>query len=1117
MLQLVLGRAGSGKTHTVYAQIQALAGQGADNLVLIVPEQSSFETERDMLRLLGPARLHCVEVLSFTRLCDRFFTLYGGADKPVINATGRTVLMELALQTVAPQLELFRRQTAQPQFARQMLSLFEQTRHADLPPEKMLAASENTQGILKSKLYESALILSEYETRLHAAYYDPLDGLSRVAKALPSHPFFAGKRVFIDGFKGFTAQQLSVLEPLFAQAAQTVVTLGADALSDEQPFSPFANVRKTGRQLQRLARQQGVSVAPAVHLTQSRRYQSQALAALERGLFAPDAGQFDNPAEQIGVYMADTIYDEADFAAKTIHRLVREQDFRYRDFAVITRDLSRYSGVIDRAFEKRGVPFFLDVRAGVQHKAVFRLVHYALAATQGMDANDMLMLLKTGLTDCTPEQAAQLDNYVTMWEISGDGWLKPWQGNPAGLQEAFGEAQRQQLRQLNVLREKVIQPLLRLQQRLRRKTVLEKSKAVYQYMRAVHAGRHLLELGRRLQERGELRQGEEELRSYDLVIGVLDQLCMAAGSMEVSCTRYGELFDLAAQSCDLGLVPQKADEVMIGSAERIRPRAPKVTFVIGANEGIFPRMEQPGGIFTDAELQKLEQSGLALQPAGIGQLAEEQYLVYTALCSPSQRLYLTCAGRDLSGAPLEPSSAIYEVLELFDGLEIRPTHPQPPDAAFIETQDDALEILTDRRLTGTTLFASVRDCLRQQDPALYDRLQTALRGRSFQLSKPVASRLFGRNMRLSASKTDTFYKCPFQYFCRYGLQAKPLKRAQLDVLSRGSLVHMVLEKLLARYQPAQLLALTDQQLQAEISALTATFLSELTRGRACTGTERFYISQLEEMLVQLCRRIFTDLAQTAFVVSATELAIGADGVQPLRLVLPDGGVLTVEGAIDRVDTYTLDGRDYLRIIDYKTGHKELRLADVVNGQNMQMLLYMMALLQQAQQQGRQAIPAGMYYLPARDLYFSGGRQMTDEQISAQIEKTLKMTGITLNDPAAVLAMEPGQGGRFAPVALTAAGQVNGRSFTYTQQDFTRIAQQVQQLLLQMGQALHDGEIRVAPTDPSEAGKTACDYCDYRAVCGRDPMLPNQKVPAAGNQEVAQALEQLEQEETGDGL
>ena len=1117
MLRLVLGPAGSGKTHWARQDLLKRAEAGQTGLFLLVPEQFSFETERGMLRLLGPKNAPLVEVESFTRLAQRIFSQTGGRAGRVIDDAGRAVLMGLALEQVSHELELYGRHADKPEFANQMLTVVRECKQAGACGEDLeRLARALPDGVLRQKTTEIGRIMAVYEALVGRDYIDSDDDLTVLARKLMDFQYLAGKTVVLDSFKGFTHQQMLVLEQMLVQADSVTVTLCCDGLNGE-PFDRFASVRRTARQLLELAKKTGVSVEPPLYLTEQKRFAVPSLCHLERNLFVSDAQAYTQPAKEVCVSRFANLYEEADGVAREIHRLAREEGLRYREIAVIARNIEDYNGILDAALERYEIPYFMDCRRPAASLPLFRLVMAAFDIVEnGYDKQNIFVLLKTGLCGLSTLEISQLENYALLWNISGRRWEQEWTANPAGFAEEFSPAQKAELEKLNLLRQKAVAPVAAFRFALKRgKTGADLGGAVFQLLLDYEADKALAALCETLEKAGEAQAGQDQRQSWGLLMETLDQTVLALEGLPVRGKQYAGLWRLCVSFQDMGRLPQGLDQVTVGNAERMRPNSPAAVFVVGVNDGVFPRLLSGSGLLTPAERDKLITLGLEISDHGQEQASEERFLLYSSLCAASRRVYMSYLAKDGSGKPMAPSELIQRV------EEILPDCGRPADAgnpmSLVEAVRPSMALAARLFRSGTPFAASLFSYLSGL-PALSGQMNAIRRAankREFHLSGEIAEKLFGKNMRLTASKIDVFHRCRFSYFCQYGVKAKPFRTAEMDVLERGTLIHKVLEQAVNQFGGKELAEVPEKELRSFVDQRLDEYVNQVMGGwQDKAPSMKYIIGRIARLLCLLLRHIGEGLHSSEFVPEKTELTFGgSDGVPPVALPLPDGGSVSLGGVIDRVDVYRKNGKAYVRVVDYKTGRREFNLSDVVYGQNLQMLTYLFALKKSGDAvMGEPVLPGGVLYLPARPPSVDLPRYAPREQVEKELKKQLKMNGLLLNDPDVLNAMEKGGEGVYTPYRLTKTGAPDGRySSVADAAALGVIERHIDRLLTEMGAALHAGDISVNPRDGTDV--TACQYCEYAAVCERDAWEENSQTP---KWKASDALKLMEGEEK-DGL
>ena len=1084
MLQLILGRSGSGKTHALRSALKTLAEGGAERLMLIVPEQASFENERAMLRLLGERNARRVAVTSFSRLTDAVQRRYGGFAGRRLDDGGRSIFMSLALGQVRDRLEVFRKNADSTELVGLLLQISAELKMCEITPEALgKAASAEPRGTLKRKAEEISLILSAYDALVARSYVDPLDDLTRMKEILARHDFFSGCTVMVDSFQSFTVQEYGILELILRQADDVRVALCADGLSGPGA-DLFAIARRTAGKLLRLAAENGVRAASPVVLPGGARFQNPELAALEERFYRPGRGPWDGPCPGAAVYAAKDRYDEAAFVCASIRHLVREEGFRYRDFAVIARSAEPYFGVLDASLERWGIPYFMDRPEAVDAEPLMRLVLTAFRiVTYGFRSDDVFLYLKTGLAGLTAQQISELENYTFVWNLSGGKWKEEWTDNPEGFAGPIDKSGAELLERVNESRKAAVGPLGRFAKDTAETDGAGMAAAVYRLLCGVGAAEGLRGYAGRLAQGGDPALAERELRTWDLLMRILDQTALVIGDEKIPRERYAELLQLVIRTSRMASIPQGLDEVTVGDANRIRAEGPKVVFVIGAVQGEFPMT--PGGdcVFSDGERRELIRLGLPLNDTAEGVALQERFLAYSAVAAASQKLFVTYPAADGEGRALTPSSipdgvrAALPQARRLDAQELSPLW-------FANAERPALELAAQKWNANDVLSASLRNLFsRRKCGERLEAVGRAARKEPFRFCDPSLSRdLFGGEMKLSATQIEKFELCRFQYFCRYGLNVKERRAAELNALEYGSLMHFLLQRLFEGIGAGAILAMKPGELHEKILGFLNEYVREAFGGME-TKTPRFayLVSRIADSAQIVALHVARELSQSGFRPADFELEIG-DSVGALSVPLPDGGVVRVDGKIDRVDLMDRGGECYLRIVDYKTGKKEFRLSDLVYGLNMQMLIYLATLCENGSGRYGEFRPAGVLYMPANRPSVPAERGADEKALAGKAERQLRMDGLILDDPGVIDAMDRGGSGDFVPVTLK-DGAPEKKDHVVSPKELEGVMAYLKRCIAEMASELRKGDVPALPLSGPRVD--ACGWCPYRSVCGRE--------------------------------
>lgn len=1076
MLKFILGRPSSGKTFEILKKIRELAEDGRE-CVLIVPEQFSFESERAVLHALGDKATERVTVAGFTRLCDIVGRLAGGIAAMPLTDAQRIIFMSRALRLAKPELKLWRRYCGSAAFAETMLDTVGEFKINAVFPAELRAAADGTESpMLKNKLFDTALIYETYDAVTGESFIDPADNLTRLYRQLEKCRFFENKVVFLDSFKGFTGQQLAIINRILSQADGLYAAF-TDAPEKNGEFGLFSNIRQTEERLRRAAARYGIAEEKPLILNGGKNV-AEGIAAVER-LISGEEICYDGADGAVTVCSAATPADEAEFAAESIRRLVRTEGYRYRDFVIIVRNGEQYEDFVTAACRQNGIPCFTDRRRPLTAFPLAAAGAAALETAIKKSSESILRFHKTGLGTLTTEEISLLENYIFLWNIDGKRWETEWDMDPRGFvfdgdgKGADGEA----LEKINALRKKAWVPLESFKNKLG-DSAESIAAALVELFEECNAADKLSKMSERLLSADDGFSADFLRQGYDKYMRLLDGITVCYGKRTVDLREFADTLRLAVGFETVGAVPRTLDEITFGSADRIRPSRPRAAFIMGANQGVFPKNVSAAGIFGTAERKSLIELGLEIPDRALSSVTDENYLVYCNLCCPSDRLFVSYARGGLSGEVMQPSVFVGEITENTGCKSVSVPYTVLEAEAPPETAESAYSQYCRRITKPASGAAELKTALCGTE--LYGKILYAderLENGEKRISREAAAELFGQNIKMSASRFDSFSRCRFGFFCRYGLGVKRLQPADFDVLQRGTAVHYCLERLIKDYGKD-----VSKLKKEETDRLTDEYMADYLDGIAgyCsveTARSRFLAERIARAVKEVAHRLALEFAQSDFEPAACELEI-ENAEFPF-----DGGHLLLSGSIDRVDTC----RGYIRVIDYKTGSRKFKLPDILFGLNMQMLIYLYCAVRGSGLPDESA--AGILYLPSKRDTTGGG---------------MAMNGLLRREEEIVTAMDREHCGEFIPkYSLTKSGELKKTCNSFiSAEDFSAIFDYIERIMRKTGNAIADGDISVCPTDGREL--PACKYCDFAAVCRLEDGKARQ-VPDLKNEEIFEML------------
>jgi len=987
--------------------------------------------------------------------------------------------MRMALEAVSSELRLYGGMSRKPAFLQGLLETIDELKQCALTPEVLEDAKGWESGSLSDKLHDLAYIQAAYDKVSQRT--DPRDVLTRLADTVRDSNVVQST-IFVDAFSDFTAQEMWVLKALLTSGTDLAVALTCGGLADDTPlFEPAVH---TAGQLQRLAEEHGQKAEISVRAP--RTGIPEELAVIEQHLFSSASIQAQEAAPgAVELYTAQTPMEECMLAAARVRGLVMEEGYRYRDIAVAARGFGEYETMAEHVFARYGVPVHVARKASVLDKPILLLLTAALdILDSGWRFEPVFRYLRTGLAGVTQEEVDLLEGYVQMWNIFGSTWTRDadWTENPAGYGAPFGVAEQAVLAMINTLRRRVMLPLKSLAEAGRlAKTAAEQGEALYGFLETIQLPETLEKKTTGLRESGRETLAAEYSQIWDILVGALEQVHGILGDTPMDQKEFSALIRLTLSGYSVGAIPQTLDRVQLGELDRTRRRGLKCLIVLGATDERLPAPSAGRGVFTEDERLRLGQIGLSLSGSAVESVHREEAMIYHAFTAPSERLILSMPKQEDDGRECRESIVLQRICKLL-GREAEP----------VSSTDSRLLINAPEPAFDLGLSSGSSDPLAAQargyfatDPrflAVSERIGGALDA----LSTSSTGALYGEKLRLSASKVESFGACRFRYFMQYGLRAKARRKADLDAPMAGDFMHYVLEHVTRAIRDGggfhapiadEWRTLTDRAVEEYIA---------LHLGDMAEKTSRFHylFRRLRRDTYQVVEDMVEELRRGDFVPLDFELTFGEGEALPAVELSADGVELSLRGAVDRVDGWVHEDTLYLRVVDYKTGRKKFSLSDIWYGMGIQMLLYLSALVRLGGDHygGAKLAPAGVLYAPARDVIVAAPKHASTEEIEKARRKELVRSGLIVDDPDLVEAMERGEKW-FIPVKWNKEGELTGDSLV-SAEDLGRLSRHIDRTLLALAAEMEAGSVAALPQ--SGSGESPCAYCDYRLACHYDP-------------------------------
>ncbi len=1104
-MRILIGRGGSGKTARILSEIRDLAASGQGRQILIVPELFSHAFERRMAEVSGNIAGRTAEVLSFSRLALRVFAETGGLADRSLTAAGRLLTLYEAIRRVDNNLTVYRGLADRPAMAREVLRVLDECETCTVHPENIFetaekAREEGKNGALADKLTDLAQIYTAYERLCSEGLPDPRAALDRLADDLPFSTILKNTKVYIDAFASFTAQEVRILDEMLGMGVDLTCCVTCDRSQPEV----FVSGCKTVSMLSRMAEQHGERAQ--IIECEAEHAQPHDLSVLERDGLIPGGTPEASDGISVSIVHAADPMEECAHAAAFIRRTMRETGAKWRDFAVVARSMEGYAALLQMTMDHYDVPIYLSDKADLLQKPPLALVTGALAAVaNGMRTEDVLGCFKTGLCALTPDETDRLENYAYTWQIRGAAWERDWVEHPGGYGLDWDDATRAELAELNAVRARAIAPFAALREDLKAaQTTAACARALYAFLEAEAVPDHIMARAEAHEAAGRLQRADEYRQLWEIIVSALEEMVWACGETELRAGRFAELLPLVLGEYSVGTIPVSLDRVTCGEISRVCFEPKKYLIVLGCNDGLFPKAPAPTAVLTETDRMALDALGLSLQAFGAERMLMEQETIYKALACPTERLVLSLHRASADGKEARPSYLIAQFKNRLPGLpDVHVDHALDQ----LEAERPAIELACTARSNGHAAARAAFTYYKEDARVARSAAVTSARG-------PLTDRatidgLFGQRIQLTASRADQYRSCPFAYYMNYGLRARPRKKASFSAPETGTFIHYVLENVLRELNThPEGVQLADDAVLRIMRRYIRDYIETALGGlENKTARFRYLFHRLCKDMEQIVRSVLDELRASDFRPIDQELDFSYGGDLPPVQVTDGDTAVTLSGKVDRVDGYIQNGKLYVRIMDYKSGKKAFSLSDIWYGLNMQLLIYLFALQDSGLDRYKarlteeldEIVPAGVLYVPARDVLPDTDRAATAEALDELRERALRRSGLLTEDMDVLEAMEHGLRGkgRFIPVNVKfpkatkknpePAGELQKNTSSVADlARFGKLARHTRKRLLEIGQELRKGAVEARPCE--HGGIVYCEWCEFRAACRFDEGL-----------------------------
>ena len=1071
---LVYGRSGTGKSNFIYNDIKKKLEEDKEKKIfVIVPEQSNMSAERKLLEITGQNCIMNTEVLTLSRMAYRVLLETENTLKP-ITKIGKSMLI----------FDLISKEKANLNFLGKSMQnvdvvdrLFTELKKHDVSKES-LDKLEIEDKYFSLKLNDIKLLYEDYNNRISEKLLDENDALSILCDEFDKTNMFDNVDIYIDDFLGFTKQEYRVFEKIASKANSITVCVPTDTLfmNKEKENDIFYFNKKFANKLLEIVASLNGDVS-TICLEEPYRFKSEELKFLEKN-FESNKEKYEKAPKDIKLFLANNPYTELAYVADNIYKLVKEEGYSYNEIGIISENIESYSEDAKALFPKYNIPLFIDEKKQLNQNLLIRYIISLIDIfVKNFSYDSVFNFLKIGLSDYSPEELYYFENYCQKWGIRNNKFKKEFTYEE--------ESQNQQM--FEAMRKEIIDPLIAFKEKVdSNKTYSQISKAIYEFL---DENEIIEKLDKKLKEYDNYELFLEYNTTYSLLNKVFDEMDVIFKDEKTTFEKYKDTFLVGIGTSELGKIPSTQEQVIFGDADRTRNSKIRALFIVGANDGYFPKEFKSEGYLNDDDRSFLKTQGVELAKDSVESLYEEQFNIYRALTTPEEKLFISYSSSDKEGNALRKSSLIKKMRRLFENLK--------EDSDVVEKRyeitnenasfENALENYRNY-LDGENIEEKWEHAIRYFYNKDSIKLNRILSGKDYtnkadKLSKENVEKLYGKRLYTTISRLENYRRCPFSFHLNYGLKLKEKNELKIQTVDTGSFMHEVIDELFRRMEENEIDvdALTDEDIKKLVDDIVNQMLIS-SRYYLFTSSEKYKLltRRLKKVVYKAIIYIIYSLKNSDFKLLGHELAFGGKGASYDSIKIDfDDKHIELSGKIDRVDTAKLSDEEYIRIIDYKSSVKDLDLNQVLAGLQIQLITYLDAACKE-----RKANPSGILYLGLIDNVIRASKNLSVEEIEAKIKQQFRMKGLVLADINVIKMMdkniENGKQSDIIPVYLSKDGEITKKSNAVNREDFERLTKKVKEIIKELSKEILEGSIDIKPYKYNQ--KTGCDYCSYKSIC-----------------------------------
>ena len=1103
-LRIIYGKSGTGKSNFIYNEINEKIKHNEKNKIYIItPEQFSFTAEKKLME--NKKSVINAEVITFNRMAYRVMNEIGGNIHNNLTKCGKSMLIYSILQKEKKNLNLLNKSDENIDLAMRTISEFKKNQ---VSIDELKKETENiNDNYLKIKLQDLILIYEKFNNNIENKYIDETDLLTKLSENIEKINLFKNSIFYIDEFVGYTKQELEIIKKLLNISKNVTITFCIDNLDlnsnpDIDIFYP--NKITLNKILKLLNNDEKIET---INLNKLNRFKNEELIYLENYLYNLKIKKYEKEIKNINLFLSKNQYSEIEYVAKNIINLIKNNNYKFNEIGIITKNVNTYSSLIKAIFAKYEIPVFIDEKKDLNQNILIRYILSILEIIiKNYSYESVFNYLKINFSEIDEDDIFKLEKYCIKYGIKNNKFKKDF----------IYEINNEEINYLNELRKKIINPIINLEKKINKKQNIKNIiKELYLFLINENIENKLNKKIKELENKNNFELAKEYKISYEIIINIFDEISNIFNNEEFTLDNFYKIFKIGLKNSSLGKIPASQDGVTVGDTERSRTHKVKAIFIIGLNDGVFPSVNKDEGFINDTDRSILKEQGIELAKGTIENLYDDNFNIYKAFTTAEEKLFLSYCQSDTDGKSLKIKKIFPELIEKNDILE-KQNYFINEKELYEEFISKIISEYNEEKINNNLfLFYKYFNENNNYKKILKNNLSYIKKLKMPEkIKKENIQKLYGNKLKTSVSKLETYKSCPYEYFLQYSLKIKEKEELKVRNLDTGSFMHDVINSFFEEIKnnKINIKNIQEEELEKIINKIIDEKLNN-NKNYIFTATEKYklLVKRLKRIILKALKYIILGLKVSDFEVEGTEVAFDEKKgtYKPIEIKLENGKTVEIVGKIDRIDIAKDENNKYLRIIDYKSSVKDIDYTNIYAGLQLQLITYLDAMCKI-----EDFIPAGILYFNLLEQIINSDKKITDEEIEEKIKNNFKMKGLILAD-VKVAKMQDNNlmastQSKIIPAYMDKTENLSPKkSSIATKEEFEKLQKYVNNTIKEISEEILNGNIKLKPYYKNK--KTPCEYCSYKNVCGFNSGLYKTEYNFINKKQKQDIFEKLEKE------